>query len=99
MGDRSVRRRRSPMPLLISLNVVRSRIVRLQSIYRSLRFVWAAACYKRPKVDMNLICIAGDLLDMFKSESRTEQASEVSRTITSPDVCNLAESDGGGPAP
>jgi predicted phosphodiesterase len=29
----------------------------------------------------DLVCIAGDLLDMFKSESKTEQAREVSRWI------------------
>ena len=30
--------------------------------------------------DFDLICIAGDLLDMFKAETRTEQAREVSET-------------------
>jgi Icc-related predicted phosphoesterase len=29
----------------------------------------------------DLVCIAGDLLDMFRSESKTEQAREVSRWI------------------
>jgi Icc-related predicted phosphoesterase len=30
----------------------------------------------------DLVCIAGDLLDMFKPETRTEQAREVSRPIS-----------------
>jgi Calcineurin-like phosphoesterase len=31
--------------------------------------------------DFDLICIAGDLLDMFKSETRTEQARQITRLI------------------
>ena len=31
--------------------------------------------------DFDLICIAGDLLDMFKSETRIEQAREITRLI------------------
>ena len=45
--------------------------------YRKHWFRWLIK--KGPKYD--LICIAGDLLDMFKTESRTEQAREVSRWI------------------
>jgi hypothetical protein len=31
--------------------------------------------------DFDLVCIAGDLLDMFKSETRLEQDREITRTL------------------
>ncbi len=31
--------------------------------------------------DFDLVCIAGDLLDMFKSETRLEQAREITRLV------------------
>jgi predicted MPP superfamily phosphohydrolase len=31
--------------------------------------------------DFDLVCVAGDLLDMFKSETRLEQAREIARLL------------------
>jgi len=45
--------------------------------------------------DFDLVCIAGDLLDMFKSETRLEQAREVARLIREPaDVVPVAVCSG-----
>jgi Icc-related predicted phosphoesterase len=33
--------------------------------------------------NFDLICVAGDLLDMFKAETRTEQAREIKRLVES----------------
>ena len=45
--------------------------------YRIHWFRWLIE--EAPKYD--LVCIAGDLLDMFKSETRMEQAREIARLI------------------
>jgi Icc-related predicted phosphoesterase len=58
--------------------------------YREHWFRWL----RENGANYHLICVAGDLLDMFKSEPRTEQAREVSRwihelaTITPVAVCS-----------
>ena len=45
--------------------------------------------------DFDLVCIAGDLLDMFKSETRLEQAREVARLIREPaDIVPVAVCSG-----